>query len=55
MEVLDFLKIKRDICPKRCHCVKCEFYYGCTQISNASDKDLDEVILNAEKYKELRK
>lgn len=47
----EFLEIKRAICPKRSHCIKCEFYYGCMQISNANDRNIEEVLAAAAKHK----
>ena len=55
LTVKEFLEIKRRICPKRIHCIKCEFVYGCNQIANATDSNLDKVIEIANKYKEAMK
>ena len=49
----EFLEIKHKVCPKKSHCVKCEFYYGCTQIANATDRDIEEVLAAAGKYKNV--
>ena len=40
LSATEFLKIKKEICPTHRHCIKCEFYYVCIAISNASDKEI---------------
>lgn len=49
MEAIDFLRIKQKVCKTHRNCVKCEFYYGCTQISNATEKNMIEAIQSAKK------
>lgn len=51
----DFLKIKQKICTTHKHCIKCEFYYACIQISNATDKEIMSALGIAEKMKELER
>lgn len=48
----DFVRIKRKVCSTHRHCVKCEFYYVCIQVSNASDKEIESALQRAEKIKE---
>lgn len=48
----DFLEIKRKVCSTHRHCIKCEFYYACIAISNASDKEIKNALQKAEEIKE---
>ena len=52
LSAYDFLKIKQKICVTHRHCIKCEFYYACIQISNATDKEIVKALEIAEKIKE---
>ena len=51
LTVKEFLKIKQKICLTKKHCIKCEFYYGCNQIANATEKEMDAVIEIATRHK----